>query len=109
LVAKILNPSTAAHAKNMEEVRPMLKSVKKRLRASEALSEAGFDPLRWLIAVAQDERQPHDVRMDAAKTLLPYAYAKRSPEDADGNTQATTVILPSILAKKPDQNNESHN
>ena len=87
----------------------MLKSVKKRLRASEALSEAGFDPLRWLIAVAQDERQPHDVRMDAAKTLLPYAYAKRSPEDADGNTQATTVILPSILAKPALQaSNEQH-
>lgn len=60
---------------------------------AEKAREWGCDPLEFLSKQASNENNPIEIRMDAAKAILPYCYARRREETQDGAT-AMTVILP---------------
>jgi hypothetical protein len=60
--------------------------------ARKAVMESGTTPLNYLLAVMRDDKQPGDLRLEAAKAAAPYVHAKRSSVEVGGPGGGDLVV-----------------
>ncbi len=75
------------------------KKGSKNKRTRELLEKAeagGQSAINYMLEVMRDNKNDTGLRLDAAKAVAPYLYARRAPEDKKGNT------VPSMIYVHPD-------
>jgi len=67
-------------------------SLNKRTIAIEKGAK-GMLPLDFMLKVMRDPKQTIDLRCEMAKAAAPYLHARRTPEDAGGNTVPPMIYV----------------
>jgi len=83
----------------------MAEKRKIAVMAREACQRFDYDPLQALVLYAQDNAVSADVKVDIAKTLLPYMYPKLSNVTVEGevrdSSQSNQVMLMQRILANP--------
>jgi len=69
---------------------------KKTAETIKAVEASGLTPLEYMLSILRDEAQPHDARMDAAKSAAPYVHAKLASVEVKGDEEKPLHLFGSI-------------